>query len=184
MPPPPIPSDKTQEYSLPPISPTIPLDSHFGDLSPLSSAPSSAKTSFQSLRPSENHLELERIDPVLNPLSSTSSHIHTVVQPDGLGAVAMPAFAARGETTEMGGKAAYDLFCMDVIAHLDEHAAYIHLRRMLGIVDSARESMVDELLAMVSQGDKTLEKFGWEADEYSDDVSREKFELLWERYTT
>ncbi|KAF7797183.1 hypothetical protein EIP86_008375, partial [Pleurotus ostreatoroseus] len=182
VPPPPLPSEKPRDYSLPPISPTIPLESHFGDLSPLPSAPASAKSSFQSQRPAENYLELERIDPAPNPINITSPHVHSVVKTDGLGSVAMPAFAPRGETTEMGGKAAYDLFCMDVIAHLDEHAAHMHLRRMTGLVESAREAMVDELLAMVVQGDRTLGKFGWEEDEYNEDVSREKFDLLWEQF--
>lgn len=95
----------------------------------------------------------------------------------------MPAFAEQGETTEMGGQAAYELFAMDVIAQLDQHASYTHLKRMFGLVYSAKETMWEELLAMVAQGNGCLDKYGWEDEDYTAEASRENFDLLWEQYT-
>ncbi|KAJ3552053.1 hypothetical protein NM688_g4360 [Phlebia brevispora] len=168
-----------QDYSLPPIVPTVPLDSQLGDLSPLPSAPSSARPSMGS----QHTIELERVEAAPSTGNDVQAHIYSIVHPPkGLGSVAMPAFAEQGETTEMGGQAAYDLFCMDVIANLDEHAAYAHLKRMAGLVNSAKEAMLDELMALVVQGDRTLERYGWEEEDYTEEISREKFNLLWEQY--
>ena len=99
-----------------------------------------------------------------------------------LGAVAMPSFAESVDSTQMGGKEAYELFAMDTLALLDENAAYTHLMRMAGIVYSARDAMLDELLSMVARGDDILEKYGWDDEDYTIEASMEKFEMLWQQY--
>ena len=96
--------------------------------------------------------------------------------------VAVPAFAEQGETTEMGTQAAYEMFGMENVARLDEHAGYTHLMRMAGLVYSAKEAMLDQLMDMVARGDESLERFGWDEDDYTEEISKEKFDTLWEQY--
>lgn len=175
-----IPEEKRfSDYSLPPIAATIPLDAQLRHLSLDRSTPRSAPSS--SMRPT---FELERVD--LDASSNEGRNSYSSIYdapPRPLGAVAMPAFAECVDSTRIGGKEMYEVFAMDIMAHLDENAAYTHLRRMAGIVYSAKDTMLDVLLNMVARGDEALVRYGWSSErDYSEEVSREKFELMWDQY--
>ena len=131
----------------------------------------------------ESVFELERIEsprPSSEYRPSFSSHYE--LPRKQLGVVAMPTFAKTLESTEVGGEEAYSMLGMEKVALLDENAAYTHLRRMFDMVLSAKETMLEELLSMVEQGDPGLERFGWDFDDYTEEGSREKFETLWDQY--
>ncbi|PSS29664.1 hypothetical protein PHLCEN_2v2812 [Hermanssonia centrifuga] len=98
------------------------------------------------------------------------------------GSVVLPALAEEGQTTQIGGAAAYELFAMEELGELDECSLFLHMHRAAALVYAAKESMWDELMDMVARSDNALRRYGWKDEDYTEKATRNKFEALWERY--
>lgn len=130
---------------------------------------------------------LERIASIATTASAGSDEsIHSATSSSGgsgaSGALVLPALAEMGETVQLGGREAYGLFAMDVLAELDEHNLYMHLYRATSLVWAVKEAMWDELRALLARGPAALARYGWEDGEYAEEPARERFDAMYERY--
>jgi len=80
--------------------------------------------------------------------------------------------------------AAIELIPLDAMNSLSEHSLSMHLYQAYQHVLASREAMWEELRDRLRNKNETLKPFGWEDDEELElHNSRQKFDLLIERYT-
>ena len=60
----------------------------------------------------------------------------------------MPGLAAEGESIQIGGDAAYELFAMREFYELDEHSLFLTMYRAVGFVCGLKEAMWEELATL------------------------------------
>ena len=83
---------------------------------------------------------------------------------------------------QAGGAAAWKVYEMKNLVSVDDHGLFMHLQLAVARVYGAREAMWEELKTKVARGDRTLLKYGWKLSDYSEGISRKKFNALWERF--
>lgn len=202
---PPLPRD-TVMFSRPPPLPAMHLDTNLlpqtssAAPSPLSASTTLISPSVRSRssepgsRPSSAGLSsvpqlptLERVDSI-STIGSSDESIHSgtgssiSTSPSVEKANVLPALASVGDSVQIGGSAAFQLFGMDALAELDEHTLFLHLQRAVGLVYAAKEAMWEELKLLIAEGPTALSKYGWDDSEYSEEASRERFDAMFERY--
>lgn len=202
---PPLPRE-TVLFSRPPPLPAMHLDTNLlPQISSAAPSPLSASTTLISpslgsrssepgSRPSSAGLSsvpqlptLERVDSI-STIGSSDESIHSgtgssiSTSPSVEKANILPALASVGDSVQIGGSAAFQLFGMDALAELDEHTLFLHLQRAVRLVYAAKEAMWEELKLLLAQGPAALEKYGWDDSEYTEEASRERFDAMFERY--
>ncbi len=178
-------ADHRQTSMLPPVIPPIPSHTQIREFLPprVDAAREHNKLSKPFL---ERERGLQRIS-TLSTISRTgkdsqkSSSSGKSSKQSG-GSVVLPALAEEGQTTQIGGAAAYELFAMEELGELDECSLFLHMHRAASLVYAAKESMWDELMDMVVRSDNALRRYGWKDEDYTEKATRNKFEALWERY--
>ncbi|GJE86211.1 S-adenosyl-L-methionine-dependent methyltransferase [Phanerochaete sordida] len=151
------------------------------------SSESASRPSSAGLSPAPQLPTLERVDSI-STIGSSDESIHSgtgsslSTSPSVEKANVLPALADMGETVQIGGSEAYELFGMEALGELDEHTLFLHLQRAVGLVYAAKEAMWEELRILVAQGPSALSKFGWDDSEYTEEASRERFDAMFERY--
>jgi hypothetical protein len=117
-----------------------------------------------------------------NPSDDTGSVSSSSTTQSQEKALTMPALADMGETIQIGGSAAYELFDMESLGDMSESTLFMHLQRAVGLVYAAKEAMWDELRALVNRGPGSLAEYGWDESEYTKEASRERFDAMFDRY--
>ncbi|KAI0785068.1 hypothetical protein C8Q75DRAFT_343810 [Abortiporus biennis] len=74
------------------------------------------------------------------------------------------------------------LFPFEELSALDPHSLYMQLYRAVGVVLAVKEAMWDELKQKLKDEKGSLQAYGWDDQGYLEDVSRQKFDALVERY--
>lgn len=66
---------------------------------------------------------------------------------------------------------------------MDEHTLFIQLRRAVAMVLAAREAMWEELKDIIERDKELLMRvYGWQHADFDEDMSRQIFDALVERY--
>ncbi|KAI0830529.1 hypothetical protein BC628DRAFT_874999 [Trametes gibbosa] len=114
--------------------------------------------------------------------SAHSSSSTAAVSPRGGRRPSVMLFASSDESTSLGGEHAIDLIPFDTWHRQDEHSQFMHLYRAVTFVLSTKEAMWEELAAKIAVRDPELRRFGWRDQDYSEQVSRARFEIAVDQY--
>lgn len=131
-------------------------------------------------------LDLQRISSTVSTESKTSgSDGSSLASSHSLEkAMLMPGLAAEGESIQIGGDAAYELFAMREFYELDEHSLFLTMYRTVGFVCGLKEAMWEELATLAHRHDSELYKYGWKDADFMEERSRERFDAMWEQFTS
>ncbi|CAL1695096.1 unnamed protein product [Somion occarium] len=91
------------------------------------------------------------------------------------------AFSSPEMSTRIGDDTVLNLFPIDELTSLEEHALSMQLYRAVGSVLAVKEAMWEELMEQMKDNKDRLRGYGWENDD-EQSVNRQKFDSLVERY--